>query len=121
MKESKPSLLEQLSREALALGADALEVEYRNGHEEVVAYMGALGREIARFPSNSAASVALRRDLYDRRRRPLRLSLNGREYVVRSEVYDNFGEDAYRVNLGRSNKEMQLTRSATARRRGSRS
>ena len=124
MKQRDVGVLEQLAREALDLGADALEVEYRDGHEEVVAYMGALGREIARLRSGTPQASALRQDLYATRRRLLRFNARGQEYGLRAEVYENFGEDAFRVELralaggnGRSN---QRTRSATVRRRGPR-
>lgn len=120
MKQNEPSVLEQLAREALDLGADALEVEYRDGHEEIVAYMGALGREIARFRSSSPEATALRRDLYASRRRLCRFSMKGQEHAIRAEIYENFGEDAFRVDLGRSNNRMQRTRSASARTRGPR-
>ena len=116
-----------MAREAVDLGADALEVEYQDGHDEVVAYKGAAGREIARFPSGAPQACALRRDLYATKRRLLRFNTKGRGYAVRAEVYDNFGEDAFRVELralprrnGRSNNQMQRTSSATARRRGPR-
>ena len=127
MKQSEFAVLEQLAREALDLGGDALEVEYRDGHDEVVAYMGALGREIARLLSGTPQASALRRDPYATKRRLLRFSARGQQYAVRAEVYDNFGEHAFRVELrpltrgsGRSNNQMQRTRSAKARRRGPR-
>ena len=74
IEQREVSVLEQLAREALDLGADVLEVEYRDGHEEVVAYMGALGREIARLPSDTPQASALRRDLYATKRRLLRFT-----------------------------------------------
>jgi len=125
MKQHDIGLLEQLAREALDLGADALEVEYRDGHEEVVAYIGALGREIARLRSGTPQASALRQDLYATKRRLLRFNARGQEYGLRAEVYENFGEDAFRVELralaggsGRSNN--QRTKSATVRGRGPR-
>lgn len=118
MKQSEVGILEQLAREAVDLGADALEVEYRDGHEEVVAYIGALGREIARLRSGTPQASALRKDMYATKRRLLRFSARGQEYGLRAEVSENFGEDAFRVELrplargrGRSNR-MWLTKSA---------
>lgn len=110
MKQKEIGVLEQMARQALDLGADALEVEYRNGHDEVVAYMGALGREIARLDSATPQASALRQDLYATKRRLLRFNWHGQEYGLRAEVYEDFGEDAFRVELralargsGRSN------------------
>jgi hypothetical protein len=93
------SVLAQLVREAVSLGADTLEVEYRDGYEEVVAYMGTLGREIARLGSGTAEAKALRSALYASTARLRRLSVEGREYLIRAEVYEDFGEDAFRVKL----------------------
>ena len=127
VEQSRVSVLEHFVREALDLGADVLEVEYRDGHEEVVAYVGASGRQIARLKSGTPQASALRQDLYATRRRLLRFSARGREYALRADAYESFGEDAFRVELralarrsGRSNNQMQRTRSAMARRRGPR-
>jgi hypothetical protein len=127
MTQREVGVLEQLAREALDLGADTLEVEYRDGHDEVVAYSGALGREIARLRSGTPQASALRQDLYATKRRLLRFTAQGQEYGLRAEVYENFGEDAFRVELRplargsrRSNNRMQRTRSAPARYRGPR-
>lgn len=127
IEHRETSVLEQVAREALALGADALEVEYRDGHDEVVAHVGPVGRQLARFRTDAPEAVGLRRDLYATNRRPLRFTSGSQEYVIRAEVYDDFGEDAFRVELralvrgrGRSNNQMQRTRSATAKRRGPR-
>ena len=122
MKRSKAGILEQLARAGLDLGADVLEVEYRDGHEEVVAYLGAVGREIARLRRGSSQATELRHDLYATKRRLLRFNARGQEYGLRAEVYDNFGEDAFRIELcalargsGRSNNEMQQTGGARRR------
>jgi hypothetical protein len=84
----------------LRLGADLLEVEYSHGRDEVVAYMGALGRQIACFPSNTPEDVALRRELYASTKRPRHFSVQGRQVSIRVQVEDLFGEDAFRVTLG---------------------
>jgi|SRR6266581_4902656 len=107
MSSRRPDVLEQLVREAIRLGADTLEVEYSNGCEEVVAYMGTVGRDIGRLGSGTEAT-ALRSALYASTTRPRRLSVAGHEYVIRARLYDTFGEDAFRINLGRS-KRMKLT------------
>lgn len=120
MSRQQPGVFENLVGEAAQLGADTLEVEYRDGYEEVVAYAGSLGREIARLGSGTAEAKALRSALYASTVRPRRVSVEGLEYVIRAQVYENFGEDAFRVELGRSNNRMQRTRSAPARNRGPR-
>lgn len=107
MSARRPSVLEQFVREAARLGADTLEVEYSDGYEEVVAYVGAVGREIGRLASGTAEARALRSALYASTTRPRRLSVEGHEHVIRARVYDNFGEDAFRINLGRSSSQLQ--------------
>ncbi|SRR6266498_2459712 len=114
MSSRRPDVLEQLVREAIRLGADTLEVEYSNGCEEVVAYMGTVGRDIGRLGSGTAEATALRSALYASTTRPRRLSVAGHEYVIRARLYDTFGEDAFRINLGRSNNRMQRSRPAQA-------
>ena len=59
MSRTSKSPLERLVLEALGLGADALEVEYRDGHEEVVAMGGSIGAAIARFASGSRRLTAM--------------------------------------------------------------
>ena len=43
------SVLEQLATEAIRLGAHAMEVEYKDGHEGVFAVSGEVGYGIARL------------------------------------------------------------------------
>jgi hypothetical protein len=50
MVPSHESIIERLAAEAIGLGADRVEVEYKNDYEEVFAAKGGLGHGIARFP-----------------------------------------------------------------------
>jgi hypothetical protein len=100
VRRRQPAFLEQLVREATRLGADSLEVEYSNGQDEVVAYMGALGRQIASFPCNTPDDVALNRELRASAKRPRSFSVDGQQVKVRVHVQDVFGEDAFRVTWG---------------------
>ena len=96
MKRNQSSLLEGLVREAIWLGAENVEVEYRDRFEEVVAYKGALGRELARLPAGSADAAVLRRELHAWKARPRRISVEGEGRIVRAEVWNSFGGDAFR-------------------------
>jgi hypothetical protein len=82
------------------LGADSLEVEYSNGQDEVVAYMGACGRKIASFPSNTPDDVSLNRELHASAKRSPRFTVDGQQLRIRVQVEDVFGEDAFRVTWG---------------------
>jgi hypothetical protein len=100
VKRRQPAVLERLVREGMRLGADLLEVEYSNGQDEVVAYMGALGRQIASFRCNTPEDLGLRGELYASTKRPWRFSVDGRQVSIRVHVEDVFGEDAFRVTWG---------------------
>jgi len=95
------SVLEQLATQAIRLGADAMELEYKDGHEEVFALLGEGGYGIARLPSSSPEAEELRRELYDLTKKRRRVAAGGLEYELRARVYDSFGEDAFRVQVRR--------------------
>jgi predicted amino acid dehydrogenase len=93
------SIVEHLASRAIRLGADALEVEYKDGYEEVCAAKGGVGYGIARFRSSSREAASLRKELLNIAKTRQRLSLDNYEYELRGRVYDSFGEDAFRVEL----------------------
>jgi hypothetical protein len=94
-------ILERLATEAIGLAADALEVEYKDGFEEVFASSGPLGFCIARFEGSCQDAVRLREacDRLSRQKRPQQISVDGREYGLRCTTYDSFGEDAFHLTL----------------------
>jgi hypothetical protein len=100
VRRNEHSVLEKLAAEAVAMGAHALEVEYQYRCHEVVALGATCGVGLALLPSSGAESMTLCRELtavaYRRRRR---LVLNGQAYRVRCEIYDSFGERAWRLHL----------------------
>lgn len=93
--------LERCASEALGLGASALEVEYRDGHEEVVAMSAGVGAAIARFPSGSREAAQLREELHALIRRKRRLAVGGEVYELRASHRDSFGELLYRIEFRR--------------------
>lgn len=95
----KQSIIEQLASKAIRAGADALDIEYKNGHEEVFAMCGNIGHGIARLKSTGPEAESLRAELHAMVRRNRRLALAGREYQLRCRVHKSFGEDAYRVEI----------------------
>jgi hypothetical protein len=94
-------ILDRLTSEAIRLGADALEVEYKDRYEEVFAASGPLGFGIARFRSSSRDAARIREECYRlaRQKRSRRISVDGRDYELRCVIYDSFGEDAFRLSL----------------------
>jgi len=94
-------IVERLAAEAIRLGADLVEVEYKDDYEEVIAARGGVGYGIARLRSSSPQAIALREELYRLAKRAQRITVDGIQYELRGRVYDSFGEDAFRVQLRR--------------------
>ena len=94
-------IVERLAAEAIRLGADLVEVEYKDDYEEVIAAGGGAGYGIARFRSSSPQAIALREELYRLAKRRQRITVDGIQYELRGRVYESFGEDAFRVQLRR--------------------
>ena len=105
-------ILERLATQALRLGFDNLEVEYKDGFEEVCGLKDGIGFGIARFRSSSPEGAALRRELYGNLKKAQRVALDDVEFALRSRVWDSFGEDAFRVTFHR------VPRAASVGRRG---
>ncbi len=95
----KQSMIEQLASKAVRVGADALDIEYKGGYEEVFAMCGNIGHGIARLKSTSAEAESLRAELQAMVRKNRQLALADREYKLRCRVHESFGEDAYRVEI----------------------
>jgi hypothetical protein len=96
------SILERLAVQAIGLGADELEVEYKDGYEWAFATKAGMGFGIASFRSSSPEAGALREELHRLAKRKRRIVVvDGLKYELRGHSYDSFGEQAYRVDLRR--------------------
>jgi hypothetical protein len=96
------SIVDDVVTQAIRLGAGAIEVEYKDRYEWVFATQGSFGYGIARFRSLSPEAVALRKELYRLARRRRRIVVDEYKYELRCDVFDSFGEDAFRVELRRA-------------------
>jgi hypothetical protein len=94
-------MVDQLVTEAVGLGADTIQVEYRDGYEEIYVLKGGVGFEIARWPSAGRPAVALRNELHDLRKKRVTVIIRGAAYEIRTRAYDSFGEQAFEVRLRR--------------------
>lgn len=92
------STLEQIVSQAIRAGGEALEVEYKDGYEEVCVVKGMTGLGF-RLKSSSREARSLREALYKIAKKKQRISVDGCEYELRCRVYNSFGEDAFRVEL----------------------
>ncbi len=91
--------LEDLIAKALDFGADELEIEYKDGKEEVAVMKGSLGFGIASLDSSSPEAETLREELCEIEEKSRIIRVDNRRYGVRVETYDSFGETAFRVFL----------------------
>lgn len=96
----KPAtLLEGLCGHALSLGAQSIEVEYRDGREWVFARQGHIAIGIANYKSSSGDSKELRGNLYAAAKKPVRTVIGGQVYILKVRIFDSFGEDAFAVSI----------------------
>ena len=92
-------MLEGLCGHALSLGAQSIQVEYKDGCDWVLANQGAIGFGIANYKSSSADAKELRGNLYAAAKKSVRAVLGGHVYILKVRVFDSFGEDAFEVNI----------------------
>ncbi len=93
------TLLEGLCEHAFSLGADALQVEYKDSHEWVFAQKAGIGIGIAQYRSSGADAKELRTNLYAAAKKPVRAVLGGTLCLLEVRVFDSFGEDAFEVSI----------------------
>jgi hypothetical protein len=98
------TLLEDLCRHALSIGADSIEVKYQDHRELVYGRNGNAAVSFASFASSSSDAKELRNNLYRVHKKPLRTVLDGQVYVLKVQIADSFGEDAFAVEIERAPK-----------------
>lgn len=98
---SHTGIIHEFIAEAVRLGADTIEVEYRDGYEEVSVLKGGMGFGIARFPSLGRRSASLREELHNLRKKRTKVAVSGAEYEIRTRAHERFGETAFEVRLRR--------------------
>jgi hypothetical protein len=84
----RASIVHELIAEAVGLGADTIQVEYRDGDEEICVLKGGVGFEIARRPSPGRPAILLRKELHDLRKKRATATISGVEYEIRTRTYD---------------------------------
>src|ERR1019366_10586762 len=87
------TLLEGLCGHALSLGAQSIEVEYKDSRELVFANKGSISIGIANYTSSSADAKELRGNLYAAAKKPVRTVIGGQVYILKAGVFESFGED----------------------------
>jgi hypothetical protein len=93
------TLLEGLCGHAVSLGAQSIEVNYKDGREWVFAHKGGIGIRIANYESSSSDGKELRGNLYAAAKKPVRSVIGGQVYILKVTVFESFGEDAFVVSI----------------------
>jgi len=96
----KPTtLLEGLCGHARLLGAQSIEVEHKDEREWVIAVKEGIGIAIANYISSGADAKELRGNLYAAAKKPIRTVIRGQVHILRVNISESFGEDAFLVNI----------------------
>lgn len=92
------SIIEEIASQAIRSGGQAVEVEYKDGYEEVFSVGGTIGTGVGfQLKSSSDEARALRADLCEVAKKRWIVRVKGREYELRCRIYDSFGEDGFRL------------------------
>ena len=101
LRSEPAGILGRLIADALQHGADTLEIEYKDGREDVCAIKGGIGFGIASIESSSDDASAMREQLYAIGKKGKIISVRGESYHLAVIMYDSFGEAAFRVKIER--------------------
>jgi len=99
LPDDSDDILARLVAQAVDLGADGLDIEYKDGHEEVCAMKGSFGFGIASIPSSSEEASTLRDQLRAVGRKGKTITTAAGDFRVKVSPYESFGETAYRVQI----------------------
>jgi hypothetical protein len=92
-------LIARLVAKTVELGGNELDVEYKDGCESVCAMKDNIGFGIASLDSSSAEAREFRNRLYTMTKKKEIITVQGKSYALKAELYDSFGEDAFRVAI----------------------
>ena len=95
-------MLLDLVAKVIEAGACEMEVEYKDGCEEVFTVCSGVGVGIARLDSCSGEAHLLREELYAIAEKRQVVHMSGCAYVLRVRIVENFGEDKFNVTVKRS-------------------
>ena len=88
---------------SIEMGAYEIEIEYKDGYEEITVLKNQVGYGIAKLDSGSEEASSLRNQLYSlQENKQGIIRINGTEYKLRVEIYESFGEDVFRLIIEKS-------------------
>ena len=84
----------------MEMGAYEIEIEYKDGYEEITLIKNEVGIGLDRLDSDSEEAQSLRDQLYslEGNRRGI-IKIDGTEYQLRVTIYQSFGEDVFRLHF----------------------
>ena len=74
-------------------------MQYKDRREWVFANKGNTGVGIANYASSSADGKELRESLYAAAKKPVRTVIGGQVYIIKAHIFEDFGEDAFKVSI----------------------
>jgi hypothetical protein len=103
MNSNTTTPLFDLISKAIEMGASGLEIEYKDGYQEISAMSDNMGIGIGRLKSSSEEATLLREELYTiRKNKKKTFTVTSKKYVVRVKIFESFGEDAFYVTVAES-------------------
>jgi hypothetical protein len=96
---SSGDLIARLADKTIELGGNEVFVVYNDGHVSGWALKGKVGLGIASLDSSSAEAREFRNRLYAMTKKGEIVTIQDKTYTLKAEVYDSFGEDAFRVTI----------------------
>jgi repressor LexA len=93
------TLLEGLCGHALALGAESISVENKDGCHWVFAIKNGVAIEIANYANSRDIAKELRGNLLAAAKTPVRAIMESQVYILKAAVFERFGEDAFSVSI----------------------
>jgi hypothetical protein len=101
MSVERESILEHFASEAVRLGADEIEVEYKDGHEHIFATKNGVGFGIGRLLSSAPEAITLRDELQSITRHKRAIVIDRLKVELRATAFESFGETVFLVKVRR--------------------
>jgi len=99
----KSSLLAKYVSKAIDIDAFEIEIECRDGYEEIIAMRNQMGLSIDRLDSESEEALNIKEQLYALQENNTGIiHLHEKIYRIKVETYQSFGEDIFRIKIKQS-------------------
>lgn len=91
-------VLAGIFRKALELNSNEIEIEYKNGYEEIFAYRNNFGAGIGNLKSNTEEAEMLRSLLYGAQKTTTIVD-NADKFQFSVKIEEDFGEDTFHIRF----------------------